>query len=232
MLIRIFLIVFTALAIVPQAKAQDGNYYTVRDFEVWSAAKFKYKINKDWSIGLEQQLRLKDDASTIDQYFSELELKRNLGKHFTAAFAGRYIRNNDTKGGKQGYENHFRWNTDLAYDHDINRFNLKYRLRYQARNEMAVEDISQKTIRFKFESEYNIKKWQLDPVFSAEIFNGLTGNEGFNKIRFTLGTEYKTKKMGEISTFYRMEKELIGVYPKTTNILGIGYQYTLKNKKK
>lgn len=229
-IINAFALAFMGLMLIPDASAQDGEYYTVRDFEVWTAASLKYKINKKWSAGLEQQFRFKDDASTIDQYFTEAELKRKLGKHFSAALGGRYIRKNDTEGKIQGYENRFRWNVDLAYKHDIDRLSLKYRVRYQSRNEISVEDENKTTFRLKVASEYNIKKWAFDPKFSAELFNGLSDNEGFNRLRMTLGTEYKTKNLGEIGAFYRIERELTGIYPKTTNIAGFTYQYTLKRK--
>lgn len=220
------------LATVGTANAQDGEYHTVRDFEVWTAAKLKYKMNKDWSVGLEQQFRFKDDASTIDQYFTEFEIKKGFGDHFSAAYGARFIRNNDTEGKIQGFENFFRWNADLAYNHDIDRLSLKYRVRFQAKNELGVEDERNTAIRLKVGSEYNFKKWAFDPKFDAEIFNGISNSEGFNKLRLTLGTEYKTQKMGEIGAFYRMELDLIGAYKKTTNIAGFSYQYTLKNKKK
>ncbi len=228
--IRKWVMSLLMLAMIGTASAQDGEYYTVRDFEVWSAAKLKYKMNKDWSMGLEQQFRFKDNASTIDQYFTEFELKKGFGQHFSAAYGARFIRNNDTEGGKQGYENFFRWNADLGFKHDINRLTLKYRIRYQAKNELSIEDEKDRTIRFMAEVKYNIKNWKLDPQFSSEIFNNFSNDEGFNKLRFTLETDYKIKNIGELGVFYRMEHELIGLYPKTTHIAGFTYQYTLKSK--
>ena len=87
-------------------------------------------------------------------------------------------------------------------------------------------------IRFKTGLEYNIKKWKLDPKFSAEIFNHFEeGDEnGFSKYRLTLGTDYKFKNFGKIALFYRIEKELNETIPKTTNIIGLKYTYTIKNK--
>ena len=40
------------------------------------------------------------------------------------------------------------------------------------------------------------------------------------------------KKAGDLGAFYRIEKELQGDYRKTTNIIGVQYQYTLKRKNK
>ena len=231
-------IILTSLAplcLLPNLWAQTGTNYTVRDFEVWTAAKVKFEATKKLDFSFEEQFRFKDDASTIDQYFSELYGSYDITKKFKIALAARYIRENDNVGKKQGYENHFRWNADLNYKHKIDRFTMKYRLSYQAKDELNVSELQgdfiDNTLRFRAGVAYNIKKWDFDPEFAAEIFNGINNSEGFNKIRLTLGTEYKFKEAGEIGAFYRYEKQLIGDYPKTSNILGIQYQYTIKPKR-
>jgi hypothetical protein len=211
--------------------AQSGEYYTVRDLEVWASAQFKYKINKQWSASFEEQFRWKDDASTIDQYFTEIGIERKLNKAFSIGFAGRYIRENDTEGKIQGYENHFRWNTDLVYRQKFKHLSLKYRVRYQSRNELGISNDANAALRFRVKSEYNFKNWKFDPRFSAEIFNSLDSENEFYKLRMTVGTSYEFKNIGELGAFYRIEEELTGIYPKTTNIIGIQYKYTLKYKK-
>ena len=212
--------------------AQSGQTYEVADLEVWTGAKLNYKPNKDWSISLEQQLRLKDDASTVDLTFTELEITRNINKHFALSLGTRFIRENDNEGKIQGYESHFRWNTDLSYKHKVQNLSLKYRVRYQSKNELMVDDVNVNTFRFKTGLNYNIKKWKLDPKFSAEIFSRLQDNDGLDKLRLTLGTDYKLTKASEIGMYYRLEKQLQGIYPKTTYILGLSYEYTFKNKNK
>lgn len=217
------------------ANAQSGTYYTIQDFEFWSGVELKYKINKKWSATLEEQLRLRDNAKNVDIYFTELGLNYKFDKHFDLGFNGRFIRDNDDFGKIQGYENHFRWNADLSYSHKISDFDFKYRFRYQTKNELGISelqgDIPSNVVRFKYGVDYNFKSWKLDPEFSTEIFKETQPDNEFDKIRFTLGTTYKTKSYGDIGAFYRMEKELTGLYPKTTNIVGIKYKYNLKRKK-
>ena len=158
------------ISIVPSLLAQSGTYYTVRDLEVWTAAKVEYKLNKKLDFGFEEQLRLKDNASTIDQYFSEITVGYNLKKKISLGLGLRYIKENDNVGKIQGYENHLRWNGDLSYKHKLERFSLKYRLRYQSKNELNVSeaqgDTLKNTIRLKVGSTYNIKGWKLDPKVS------------------------------------------------------------------
>lgn len=202
------------------------------DFESWSAINLKYKLNKKWSFDLEEQLRLKENISEISNYFTELNTTYSVSKKFKLGAGVRYIKNNDNVGKNQGYENYFRFHLDASYKHKINDFTLKYRLRYQNKNELGVDDYDNQHIRFKTAIGYNFKNWKLDPKFSAEIFNHIEKGEenGFDKYRLTLGTQYKFKNMGSIDLFYRIEKELNKTIPKTTNIIGLKYSYTFKNK--
>ncbi len=211
--------------------AQEGTYHTVQDFEAWYRLKFKYELRKDWSIGLDNQYRFIDDGRALDQGLLDLELKKKFNNGLYVALASRYTRSNDTQGNIQGWENWFRWNMDLGYKYKFDQLALSGRLRYQSRNELRIDDESDRAFRFKLQADYNIKKWKWDPYLSSEIFYE-NGDDGFYKARFTLGTAYDWKKYGEISGFYRVEHELVGLYPKTTYILGLGYKFTLKNKKK
>jgi hypothetical protein len=216
----------------PRLFAQQGEYVTVRDMEVWTSVELKYKINKKWKIGFEEQLRLKNNATEVDQYFSELTANYSLNKAFTVGVGGRFVRENDNQGKIQGYENHFRWNFDLGYEHKIDRLSLAYRLRYQTKSEWVENASAKNNFRLKIEGKYNFNHWKFDPVLSAEIFNSISNDMTFNKIRWTAGTSYSAKNIGEFGLFYRMERELNESYPKTTNIIGFNYQYTIKAKNK
>lgn len=207
------------------------------DLASWTSLTLKYKLDKKWTFNLEGQLRTKEDISEVDEYFSELGTSYTLFKGFKLGTGLRYIRENDNVGNIQGYENHLRFNIDASYKHKINDFSLKYRLRYQNKNELGIStsdgDYAKQNLRFKTSLEYNINNWKLDPKFSAEIFNrfGKEEENEFSKYRLTLGTEYKLKKTGTIGVFYRIQKELNEDFPEFTNIIGLNYTYTFKNKK-
>ncbi|SDR80994.1 Protein of unknown function [Polaribacter sp. KT25b] len=205
------------------------------DWASWSTIGVEYKLNKKWSFGLEEQFRLKENFSETDNFFTQLNADYQLFNNFKLGAGIRYIRENDNTGNIQGYEDHFRFQFDAAYKHKINNFNLGYRLRYQNKNELGVSadegDYVNQNIRFKTSVEYNFNNWSLDPKFSAEIFNRFQEGEenGFNKYRLTLGTDYKIKNIGKVGLFYRFEKELNVDFPDTKNILGLSFIYNIKN---
>ncbi|WP_111707318.1 DUF2490 domain-containing protein [Lutibacter citreus] len=227
----IALIVFTMVITTGFSQTEDTN-----DLENWSSINLEYKLNKKWSFVLEEQLRLDENISEIGEYFTQLNTEYSLSKKFKIGVGLRYIKENDNEGKIQGYEDHFRFHLETSYKHKIDNFTLKYRLRYQNKNELGVSnsegDYANQNIRFKTSIEYNFKKWKLDPKISAEIFNHLEKGEenGFSKYRLSIGTDYKLKKIGTFGLFYGFEKELNETIPKTKNIIGLKYTYTIKNK--
>jgi len=228
--------VFSLLIFQPQGlRSQTAIIDNNVDFETWSSIEISYKPSKKWSIDLEEQLRLKDNSSTTDQYFTQLQVEYEVFKKFNLGSGFRYIRKNDTKGNIQGYEDHFRFHLDGSYDHKINQFSFKYRFRYQNRNELGVStsegDYPNQHIRLKGGLEYGFKNWKLDPKFSAEIFNHFEKGQtnGFDKFRISLGTDYKIKNFGKLSLYYRFEKELNVMNPKTSNIIKFKYTYSFRS---
>ncbi|MBU3009951.1 DUF2490 domain-containing protein [Polaribacter vadi] len=214
--------------------AQEGD----KDWASWNIIGIEYKLNKKWNFGLEEQFRLKENFSAVDEFFTQLSSEYKVFKGFKLGAAIRYIRENDNQGNVQGYENHFRFQFDAKYKHEINDFTIGYRFRYQNKNELGISvdegDEAKQNLRFKTSLEYNFKDWKLDPKFSAEIFNRFQAEEdnGFSKYRLTLGTDYKIKNFGELGIYYRYERELNEEYPDVNNILGLKYTYSFKSKKK
>jgi hypothetical protein len=206
-----------------------------KDWASWSTIGVEYKLNKKWSFGLEEQFRLKENFSETDEFFTQLTADYELFHNFKLGAGMRYIRENDNVGKIQGYENYFRFQFDANYKHKINNFNIGYRLRYQNKNELGVSsdegDYVNQNLRLKTSVEYNFKKWSFDPKFSAEIFNRFQEGKdnGFNKYRLTLGTDYKIKNVGKVGLYYRFEKELNVDFPDTKNILGLSFIYNIKN---
>lgn len=204
------------------------------DFATWTSIEVEYEPDKKWELGLETQLRLDENSSAIDEYFSQLKVSREIGKDFEVGIGLRYIRENDNRGQIQGYENHFRFQIDTKYEHEIGGFDMEYRLRYTNKNEFGLaeeadEDFARQRLRFKAETEYKIKDWKLDPKFSAELFSrfGRDTETEIDQYRLTLGTEYNLKKFGEIRIFYRFENDIENVGTEAFHILGLGYKYTI-----
>ena len=228
-----FIVCVLTLLLIQKNYAQDED---LNDWESWNSIGIKYKLNKKWSFELEENLRLKENISEIDKYFTQLGAQYNITKQLKVGAGARYISKNDNTGSIQGYEDYFRFHLEASYKHKVNKFEFGYRLRYQNKNELGVSssegDYANQHIRFKASVGYNIKNWKLDPEVSAEIFNHFEEGEenGFDRYRVTIGSEYNMKKYGKIKLYYRYKKQLNETYPETKNIIGLKYTYTIKNK--
>ena len=214
--------------------AQTQETVLVRDFESWNSVGIAYKPNKKWSFELLERLQLKDNASVVSGYFTEIESAYAITKHWKIGAGFRYIRNNDTKGKIQGYENFHRYHFDLKYQHNIKQFVLGYRLRYQTKSELGLSgadlDVPNQNFRLKVELEYNINKSDFTPSIAVQIFNTIPESGGliFSKYRFTSGLDYKFKDAGKLGLFYLIDQQVNIDYPKTTHVLSLKYMYTFK----
>jgi len=229
---RKLILTFLTIFIVNTVFSQTNT----NDFSTWFSAELNYKLDKKWTFSVQEQLRLKENASTTDSYFTQLGAAYKLTKGLVVGVGYRYIKLNDNQGATQGYNDFGRLQFDLSYGHKLNDFSLRYRVRYQTKNQLGIPDNANNQTRFKTSIGYNIKGWKLDPKFSAEIFNRMgatnTSKNGFKKYRLTLGTSYSMKNAGKFGVFYRIEKDINATIPATNNILGLKYSYTIKNKKK
>lgn len=214
---------------VVYSQDEDNN-----DFVIWNSIGIKYSPVKNLKLGVEQNLRLKEDASVTDEYFTEVFANYEVIKGFTIGGGMRFIKENDNAGKIQGYEKHFRYNVDLSYKMDfINKLDISFRLRYQNKKELDLEDIASENLRFKTGIAYNIKNWPLDPKFAVEIFNrkrdGLSfiNDAKLSRFRLTLGTSYSLKKFGKFGVFYRYQENTRIDNDFKTKILGIKYTYSI-----
>jgi opacity protein-like surface antigen len=233
-------IAITLLFFFSNTNAQEEDN---KDFALWNSVGIKYAPIKRLKLGVEQHIRLKEDASETDEYFTEVFAGFEIVKNLEIGGAMRFIRENDNVGKIQGYEKHFRYNIDLGYKLDlVKRLDISFRLRYQNKKELdledGVEDVPTETLRFKTGFEYNIRKWPLDPSFAIEIFDrkdvesSLFEDSKLSRYRLTFGTSYNLKKFGKIGIYYRYQENTRVDNDFQTKILGLKYSYTIKGKSK
>lgn len=208
--------------------AQTDN---AADFNLWPAIELKFNLHEKWKFSLEEQLRLKENASETDEYFTQLELTHELFKDFRLAGGMRFIKENDNIGKIQGYESHFRFYFDAIYKHRVHDLAFRYRLRYQNKNELGVGkemgDYPSEQFRFKTSITYKIANWKLDPQISAEIYYRTEeGKEQeFSKYRIGIGSSYSFNKWGELSLTYKIENEINSDTARKRNILSLKYAF-------
>ena len=234
------LLIFTSLIIVSfiQLSAQESN-----DFEGWSSLQLDIKATEKLSFSVAEHLRYKNDISTLNTYFTQLETSYEVLKDFELGGGVRFIKKNDDVGKKQGIESHFRYQFEVKFKHDIKRMGLSYRLRYQNKNELGFSedegDIAKEQLRLLFGVDYKLLPVNIVFKIKGEFFNTFDNKTIGNKInrqRFTLSASRKFKGFGKIALFYRVQDDLHVEVKKTKitvskAILGFKYTYSLDFRK-
>ena len=220
---------------IETSSAQNSTSVVTSDFESWISAGIRLKLHKKWSFELSEEFRLEKNSTQIDQYFTNLSIGYAPFKFIEFGTAFRFSQYNEEE---DGYSPHYRINVDVAFKHKLKRFSFNYRLRYQFKNDLsetsADGDYFKHGFRLRAKASYNIKKIPLEPSFSVEMINKYEKYTlpTFDKLRFTAALAYDFKKYGKVKLFYSLEQEVFISYPKTTSIVGLGYVYTIKIKKK
>jgi len=202
------------------------------DTALWSSIGIEYEPTKNWNLGVEGNYRLKDNLSELDEYFGELTATRKIAKDLKLGSALRYIWENDNKGNIQGIENHIRYHLETIYQVKPGDFSTKFRLRYQNKNELGVDDTHTQRIRLKVGLGYNIGGWKLDPEISGELFSANLSNGG-NLVKFyrlKIGTDYKMKNGGKIDFYYGFQRDLEKLGREILHIFALKYSFTFEGK--
>lgn len=193
------------------------------DNELWSGGALDLKLNKKWSLGLKEQFRINNNISTLNQVFTELSGKYKVNKYFRLKanyrFVARPQKNNKT-----------RLSLDILAKLKKKDFPLSfgYRMRFQR----AVTSVSKNTrsyIRNKFVVNYNLSKL-VDPFIAYEIYFRPDKKE-FRVSRLTLGLDWKLNKRMELTSFYRIQRDINIKKPTRQNIIGVMFTYNTSWKK-
>jgi hypothetical protein len=202
---------------------------------VWGEYGVKGKVIGDLDWGAELTTRF--GTYGVETFFPQLTLRYKVTKWFRPSLDFRSVFDLDKYG---NYLNASRLNMNADFKHEINRFKIGARVRYQysfnslGNNENYDVEFDQ-AIRFKPSVAYDFKGSFLSPIASVEFFyNPMYGPEGrqFRKYRVFLGVDFDFDMPHEITLGYIYDQEINRSAPETVHILSIAYTYNLSYKSK
>lgn len=188
-------------------------------------------LGKNWSAGVEQELRFDQLHSGIERSLTALELNYKLiPKVLKAGVEYDFVlQNNDN----EYFENRHRLSLALSGETSWKRFDFSVRSRVQStwRNELRGDyRINPKLAwRNKLEVTYDIFGKPIKPYLSAEIFTPLSGSQGFyaNGYRIRLGLAYRYSRTQSVDFSVRYDKDIQTDEPMQTLYLCAGWTYKL-----
>ncbi|MFY0652156.1 MAG: DUF2490 domain-containing protein [Cyclobacteriaceae bacterium] len=215
-IVKLLLILFLFLwGYMVNAQESSG---TENEVNTWMELKLKKKISKGLNIYVAPQLRL-TSGSSIDKYLLETGIKYKLTDFMSIGALYRY-----TGDQKSDHTNFYhRFGFDLKAFEKYGRFEPELRLRYSNITDFN-EDSSDKFMRYKGLLAYDIPKCKFTPFVSVEGFQQLSDN-GFKKVRYGVGGEFKLPGGNYLGLSYRLDYHL-NKY-KNSHIIGVNYKIKL-----
>lgn len=217
------------LAMLPMmlvAQVQEGM--------IWTEIGLGGRIVKELDWGAEITSRF--GSNGLNTMFPQASLKYKVNKYLRLSCDYRYIYDKQSNG---FYTNSHRVNFNLDGKHQIDRFYLKARIRYQysfdrlSSSEFYDPEFDQ-ALRGKLEAKYDVNDFILSPIVNAEMFyNPKFGEFGqqINKMRFFGGFELDLNSDHEFSFGYIYDTRINLPNPRTRHIFSLSYGYTIKKKK-
>lgn len=79
-------------------------------------------------------------------------------------------------------------------------------------------------LRSRLQISYDIKKCPFEPYVEVELYNQLDNAFAYDKIRYTVGTEYKINKKNKLKLYYRYQ-DYADLDEVSGHVLGVGYAF-------
>lgn len=208
LLALILIVLFTT-----SVKAQNPEFGT------WTGVSVSKKLTKDFRVKFSPEFRFGKGFS-LDEFLAETSLEYEPITYFS--IKGKYRFETNPRENKETEYFH-KYALDLNGKYTLHRFKFQLRTRYTNYSEFDTDyGLLNPYLRYRIKTKYNIKNCKLSPYVSLEYFYQLADRE-FNKVRYTLGFDYKLKKNHYLSLAYHYQDYLKKDYAR--NVMAIQYKF-------
>jgi len=205
-------------------------------FQVWNEAGVSYKVDKKQSLAFD--LTTRHGAGGIQTIFPQISYRYKLNNYIKPSIDYRLIGNKNQEGNTTLQH---RLNANVQLNYELKRLQLGFRLRYQFSSSRLAKNFEPEfgqALRIKPSFAYDLKKTDLEPQVSMEVFSGpMEGQVGFhmNRIRWSVGLGYTFEGPHTVEIAYLYDQRINIPGALNRAILSFSYGYSLgnqKNKKK
>lgn len=235
------------LAVAIPSGAQESSSET----GLWISSEVQKKLSAQWSVSGEAEYRLRDNFGSTDRWTVALStaykplswLKLDAGYKLM-----RVLNPGEAKWKDNGVDmdkwtpawwcTKHRFFASATASLSLGRFDFSLRERWQFTyrpetttdrydvdddewEEKTKDSKSKHAFRTRLMAEYNIPKCKVDPFASMELYNQ---KGGLQKIRYTVGADWKLSKQHQLSLFYRYIDSKDSEEP-NMHVIGLGYKF-------
>jgi hypothetical protein len=115
-------------------------------------------------------------------------------------------------------ERYYYFESQKKWDYELSDFEQPEQLTDEKK------DKNDHKLRSRLAVSYDIKKCPFEPFAEVEVYHELDNHFAFNKVRYTIGTEYKINKENKLKLYYRYQ-DYADIDEVSGHILGISYAF-------
>jgi hypothetical protein len=224
-LLLFFICIFTATVFAQDDRPQDAG--------LWSTISIDKELSRRWSVGLDEELRMFDNMSRIDQFFTNAGVSYKPNKFLKFSVVYRFIsKSRDDK----PYSNRHRLYFDAAVKKKFYDFSFNYRARVQGQlRDIYSSDeggkVPETFMRHKIGVDYQYKKFT--PNIAAEFFFQFNdpgfhyGDNLWDRTRLSIGCDYEINKRYSAGLFYLFQHDFNVNAAEDNFILGVQFGISL-----
>ncbi len=194
----------------------------VSDAKVWAGVSVNKKIKK-FEFSFSEELRMDENASHVDKFFSEIGAQYKVIKGVYVALNYRYSRDNDYE--TRNYDMKHRIDIGVTYKHKLNDFRFSFRTKVQTKSALP-EDNNPTFSRNKLAIKYKLKK-NIIPFVAYEFYYQFNDEKVINRTRISLGSSYKINDNSAVKLFYMYENKFNTRNLKHNHVYGVSYSIDL-----
>ena len=228
--IKKIILVITVLASVVKVNAQTTN-----DAGMWLTLTLEKKIQKNFILVIDQEMRLKENFQRVNLFYTNLRVDYKFNKTVKISPSYRAIQKERLDG---TYSHRHRIMLDITLKKKVRKFTLSERIRYQAEVQdyytSKKGELIEQYLRFKTDIKYAFTE-KISPFFSSELRyqirsprgDGSLYDFGFHRIRNIVGFEYEISKKQSVNIYYLIQNEFNISDIENIYIVGIAYSLSI-----
>ncbi|MEY2830226.1 MAG: hypothetical protein RIQ33_2084 [Bacteroidota bacterium] len=227
----IFLALFSLLFFNKKIIAQKSY----ADLGSWNSFSVEGKINKKFSILFNEDMRIRENISQLNLFYTEIGLQYKPVSFIKTSIAYRWIDKYVYEDESFSFRNRLMW--DFTIKKNINKkISLSYRHRLQAeKKDMFTSEkgyLTEWYSRNKVAAKYQLTKKlnaNLSVEFRYQIHDqrNLESEKTWHRNRYQTGVDYAINNKNEIGIYYLIQREYNVSVPENFYVIGFQYSLTL-----
>lgn len=203
------------------------------DFGMWNTLSVNYDVTKKFTVGVDQELRLRDNLSTLHMLYTNVGASYKLSDNFKLAVVYRFI---DRHKEDLTWGVRHRIFTDLTFKVKPGKFSIGYRARFQAEwraqgYSREFGNIPEIFMRNQVKVAYKASG-DIEPYAGIEVRWQLQNpripyHQSIDRGRYFAGVNYELNKHNTIGTYFLVQKEVNVIDRQSLYIWGVEYTISL-----